>query len=160
MNQAIEIVENLNEAQAASLLKQLHQDIFQAIPYSEVLNAIESSGKIQTLKDVEPEIKKKTLDADTSIGMAKDILTIFSRDKDLSPILVSAWDKIKDQDNLFIGAVLSVGLVVNLTLFMVSSEIDYSDGKLSIKKRQVNADVLKAIIEPVTALIKKIPSLS
>ncbi|UCE07831.1 MAG: hypothetical protein JSW07_07310, partial [bacterium] len=112
---------------------------------------------VATLKVLNQETKQRKFNATDSVVLAKQILRGFARDKQMSSLVLAAWEDIKDDDKLFIETILAVGLVVNVTLFMASSEIEYSDGKLSFKKGKADANMLKSIMEPVIEMVKKLP---
>ena len=158
MKEAIKIVESLSDVQATSLIRQLYRNIYKAVPYQKMLDNLPIGiDHVDTLKTLDQEVKKKQLNAPDSVTLAKHILRAFASDGQLSPLVLAAWEEIKDDDKLFIETIIAVGLVVNVTLFMATSEIEFKDGKFIFKKGKADADILKSIIEPVTELVKKFP---
>lgn len=155
MQKAIAIVEGLESVQAVSLLKRLHRDLFQAIPYQDIKDHLLAGvDEVQMIQNIDPELKKKSLDPETSIQATKGLLMAFATNEDLAPILVQTWDEIKTDDSLFVEVIVAIGLLVNLTLFMATSEIEFKIGKLTIKKGRADSSILKEVLSPVTALIK------
>lgn len=156
MNDALNIVKSLSDVKVTSLIRQLYQNIFKAISYQEMLDKLPSSvNNIDTLRNLDQEIIKKKLNSENSVALAKQALTAFAKDEQLSQLLINAWEEIKDHDKLFIETILAVGLVVNVTLFMATSDIEYKDGKFSFRKEKASAEILKPIMEPITELVKK-----
>jgi hypothetical protein len=155
MEEAVTIVEGLTSVQAVSLLKRLNRDLYQAVPYQEVKDHLISDvDEVQMLENTDLEMKKKSLDSDASIQATKQILLAYAKSEDLAPVLVQAWDEIKTDDSLFIETIIVVGLLVNLTLFMATSDMEFKIGKLTIRKGRADSSIIKEIMSPVTELIK------
>ena len=53
-----------------------------------------------------------------------------------------------------IGAIISLGLIANLTLFMATTEFEFEIKGVKIKKKTASADQIKAIISPLTEYVK------
>ena len=157
MKQAVAIVESLTNVQAVSLLKRLNRDLYQAVPDHDVKDHLVTGvDEVQTLQNLDLETKKKRLDPEASVQATKQLLMAFARNDDLAPVLVQAWDQIKTDDSLFIETIVVVGLLVNLTLFMATSDMEFKIGTLSIKKGRADSGILKEILSPVAELIKRL----
>jgi hypothetical protein len=94
------------------------------------------------------------------VTLGRQLLRSFASDPALAPLAGEVVDAVRADDSLFIEAALALGVLVNLTMFMASSELTFQSGGLTIKKGPVTAEVVKAIVEPVTELIKKLPGVS
>jgi hypothetical protein len=161
MKEAVAIIENLTNVQAISLLRQLNRNLFTAVPYKDVQENLDKElEEIELLKTLDLETKKQNLDSKSSVEITKFILMAFAKDIDFAPALVQAWDEIKDDDALFIETIVAVGLIVNLTIFMATSEIEFKIGNLKLKKGKADAGILKEIMKPVVEIIKRIPASS
>jgi hypothetical protein len=157
MDKAITLVKGLSDLQTISLLKQLYGDIFKAVPFNEIeAHLPPDMEEIKILFAIDREVKKKNLASSDSVEGAQKILMAFAQDENLAPILMQAWNEIKDDDSLFIEAIIAVGLLANLTIFIASSDIEFNIGKLKVKKHKTNANVVKEVLKPVIELIKKI----
>ncbi|NIM12811.1 MAG: hypothetical protein GTO45_11955 [Candidatus Aminicenantes bacterium] len=157
MQEAVEIIEGLNNVQMVSLLKELNRTIYKSVTYQNVVDNLpgEDVG-ILALRDLGLETKKTKLIPEDSITAAKEILLGFAQVEDLAPILIAAWENIKNDDKMFIETIVAVGLLVNVTLFMASTEIKYEDGKFSFIKKTTPPKILSAIMQPINTLVKKL----
>lgn len=157
MKEALAIVTNLNDVQAVSLLKQLNRNLFQAVAFNEVRDHLQTGGDdITLLKNLDIEMKKQTLNPEDSVKLTKHILMAFAQSNELSPALVQSWEEIKNDDSLFIGTIVAIGLLANLTLLLASTGIEFKVGNLKIKKTTADAGMIKEIVSPITELIKKL----
>jgi hypothetical protein len=68
----------------------------------------------------------------------------------LSEVITDSWEEVQNDDSMFVGTVIAVGLMVNLTLFMISSNIEIDFGKVKISKGTVDMEAVKAIMEPIS----------
>ncbi len=155
MKEAVTLVEGLTNVQAISLLKQLYRDLYKAVPYQHVKDHLLTSvDGVEMLRDVDLDTRKQYLDSTTSVKTTRHLLMAFARDDNLGSVLIQSWQKIKSDDSLFIEEAITVGLLVNLTLFMTSTNVEYKDRKLSFR---YNPDVriLETILSPITELIKR-----
>ena len=160
MKEAVEIVENITNVKAISLLKQLNRNLYTAVPYKDVqANLAKELEEIELLNTLDLETKKQNLDPESSVEVTKIILMAIAKDNDLAPALVQTWNEIKNDDSLFIETIIAVGLIVNLTIFMATSDIEFNVGGLHLRKGKADAGVLKEIMKPVVELIKKMPAI-
>lgn len=159
MLEANQIVDNLSEVQTVKLASHLYQSIYKAVPYKTVTESLVTNiDEVAYIRGLDKETKKHRLDSGQSVEAAKLLLSSFANDDTLAPVLINAWEEVKQDDSLFIEAIIAVGLLANLTLFMASSEIEMEIGGVKIKKGKPSLDVLKAVLEPITELIKRIPN--
>ena len=77
-----------------------------------------------------------------------------AKDDSLSVLITDAWEEVQNDDSMFVGTIIAIGLIANLTLFMVSSKIDIDLGVVKISKDKVDTEAVKAIMEPITETIK------
>lgn len=153
MQEAVELVRGLSNVQAVSLLKRLNQDLYGAVPYADVERAAGRDARTGLALDA--QARKQSLDPQTSVKMARLLLTTLARDPDIAPVVVQAWEAIHSDHRLFVETVLAVGLVLNLTLFMSTTEMEFNVGKLKVKKKAADATLLRELMVPVTELVKK-----
>jgi len=64
-------------------------------------------------------------------------------------------DEVRRDESVFIEHSIVVGEVVNLTMFMASSELEFKFRNGTIKKGPISAAMLKTILEPVVEVVKK-----
>lgn len=161
MKEAVELVESLSDVQATSLIEALYRNIYKSVNYLEVTEHLPvAEPAIQMLRNSDNRVKKSKLGSGDSTLVTRRILQAFAQDEQLAPVLMNSWDDIKENDDLFVETILALGLVVNLTLFLATSDIKYKDGKYSFHKKEANPEALKTIVEPLTELIRKAPGVS
>ena len=152
MTTAQEIVKNLDDTQAVAMAEKIHNRIFRAIDYADIENSAAASGLSQPLLTLSDDQLDQKLDAETSVMHSRQFLEALSGDPDMAAMIDDAWAQVMNDDDLFVGAIIAVGLIVNLTLFMVSSDIEIDLGKIKIHKGKVDTEAVKAIMEPITKL--------
>lgn len=161
MHEAVQLVDSLSDVQAMSLIKELYRNIYRNVNYTEVTENLSAGGPaIDVLKNSNNQVKKSNLGTEDSVLVTRRILLAFAQDEQLAPVLINTWDDIKDNDDLFVETILALGLVVNLTLFLASSDIKYKDGRFSFHKKEVKPEALKTVVEPITELVRKAPGVS
>lgn len=156
MGKALDIVKNLDDVQAVKMLKQIYRDIFKSIPYEKIKQNVEGKESVSILRKLDPDIMKQNIDPDHSVELTRNMLLCFAGDKNLSALVIDAWKKVENDDELMIGMIITLGIIVNLTLFMATSEVEFEFKGAKIKKGTANADQIKAVLSPLTELIKKI----
>jgi hypothetical protein len=158
MQDAVELVGRLSNVQAVALLLRLNEDLYDALPYAEVEQFAQPDARESLALD--GRALKETMDSEASVAAARMLLTVIARDPGLAPVVMQAWDAIRKDQPLMVETVVAVGLVLNLTLFMTTTEMEFKVGKLKVKKKAADAKLLKELLVPVTELIKKFrPSL-
>ncbi len=150
MATAHEIVHNLDDTQAVAMAENIHNRIFSAVDYADIENSAAASGLGQPLLALTDDQLDQKIDTETSVMLSRRFLEALSSDPDMASMIEVAWAQVKNDDDLFVGAIIAVGLMVNLTLFMVSSNIEIDLGKIKIHKGKVDTEAVKAIMEPVT----------
>ncbi len=155
MQAAQDIIASLSDVEATTLINELYQKVYTAVPFEAMRQGLVSGqAEVETLKSLDPKISQKTFTAQESVLLCRHLLTSFAQDDQLAPLLVNTWEEIKTDDKMMVETILAVGLVVNVTLFMATSEIEYRDGKLTFIKSKADAGQLKAILSPVTEMVK------
>ena len=156
MKKALDIVQDIDDVQAVMMLKQIYQDIFTVIPLKEIKQNVEYQGSVSMLKDLDIDIMKQNIDPEQSVELTRKVLKGFALDKDLSNLVIHNWEKIEKDDSLMIETIITLGLLANLTLFMATTELEFEFKGIKIKKKGANAKQIKAVLSPLTELIKKI----
>ena len=101
-------------------------------------------------------IMKQNIDPEQSVELTRKVLLGFASDDNLSDFILHNWEKIEKDDSLMIETIVTLGILANLTLFMVTTELEFEFKGIKIKKKGANADQIKAVLSPLTELIKKI----
>lgn len=157
MQKAIAIVEKLSDVQTVSLLKQIELMLSKAIPPGAVeAHLPEDLEGVSLLRKLSPATKASKADPTVSVTIAKGMLRAMAADDNLAPLVVRAWDEVKSDDSLFVGAAIAVGLMANLALFLVTTELEFEVKNLKIKKGKASAEVIREVLRPLTEFVKKI----
>jgi hypothetical protein len=154
MTDAATEIKGLTDVQVVAAVRQLNRRVFSDLSFDAVKAATTATG----LKTVSKDAAATQLDSAASVKLSRQVLTAAASDPGLAPLVTEVINHVKQDDSLFIETAIAIGVLVNLTMFMASSELNFTSGKLSIHKGQVGADVVKLLVEPVLELIKKVPS--
>ena len=154
MTTAEDIVQNLNDNQAVLMVNKIHNRIFNAVDFETIENNVKDDDVGKTLLGLNDDQFNFKLDADISIKISRDFLKSIAKDESLSAVITDAWEEVQNDDSMMVGTIIALGLIANLTLFMVSSKIEIDYGKVKINKDKVDTEAVKAIMEPITETIK------
>jgi hypothetical protein len=155
MEDATKIVDTLTDVKTVMLLRQVGRRVFAELSIDEVRKSAVSTG---ILTDVSVAAGREQLDPESSVAMARYVLRGLARDSALAPLVVQAYGDIEKDDGLLIETVVALGLIVNLTMLIAASEVEFKAGGLTFKKGKVSADEIKQIVEPVVELVKRFPA--
>jgi len=156
MNNALEIVQNLDNVQTIMMTKQIYQDIFKAVPLNEVKQMVKDDESVALLNKLDTNMMKQYIDSKQSVDIARNMLLAFANDRDLSCLVINAWEEVKADDALMNETILALGLIANLTLFMATTELEFECKGVKVKKGRASADQIKAVLSPVAEFVKNI----
>ena len=156
MGDTLAAINELTDVQVVAAIRRLSRRVFSELPFDAV-KAATSAGDLTRVPEALAAVK---LDADTSLVMGRQLLRTFAADPSVAPLVSEVVEEVRHDDSLFIEAAIALGVLVNLTMFMASSELTFQAGGLTIKKGPVTADIIKAIVEPITELVRKMPAVS
>ena len=155
MQKALEIVQNLSDVQSVKMLKQIYKDIFKAVPIDEVKRRAEDNESVALLSNLSVDKMKESIDPEQSVALTRNMLLAIAQDENLSWSVISAWEKVENDDSLMIGTIITLGLIANLTLFMATTEAEFEIKGVKIKKAAANAEQIKAVVSPLIEFVKK-----
>ncbi len=150
MTTAQQIVSNLDDNQAILMVNKINDRIYAAVDYSTIEQSAKGDDLGNALLEISDDQMNARMDADDSVAVARRFLDSIARDESLSYLVIDAWEEVQNEDSMFVGTVIAVGLVVNLTLFMISSKIKIDLGNVTIEKDKVDTEAVKAIMEPLS----------
>ena len=104
------------------------------------------------LADLTPEQAETPLDVTVAAPIARRILTTLATDATFGPALESFSATFRD-DALVAEVILAVGLVASLLMMVASTSFKAKFGNVEIEKHTVDAESIKAILEPLAKLI-------
>lgn len=159
MRSTEDVVHELSDSQVVEVVKELFNDVYTQVPYETVRKNSETVGRLHSLATVDQEVLQQELSATESVRLGRLVLEQYARDPELSPAVEKAWEKVRSSDNLVVGVILTLGLIVNLTLLVATTAVHVkkgADGKIvwKVTKKQADENLLKAIIDPVVEAVK------
>jgi hypothetical protein len=148
-------IDNLTDVQAVAAVRQLSRRIFAAVPFDTV-TASTSAG---ALKDITASAAATKIDPAQSVAVSRQLLRVFAQDPGLVPLVDEIVTDVQQDDSLFIETTLTLGLFVNLTMFMATAELAFKSGKLAIKKGSPAPAVQKTLVDGIASLARRTTSL-
>jgi len=158
MTTAQDIVNRLDDSQSIMMAKVIHDRIFSTLDFNAIADNVQGDSTGERLLELDDIPQDAEFNVMESVTVSKRFLSSIASDENLSILISDAWQELKNNDQLFVGATIAVGLMVNLTLFMVSSKIEFKIGNLKIKKDKVDSEAVKSIMEFLSKLINKLPT--
>lgn len=157
MQDIISLVKNFSDSEVIEVLNVLHADIFKLVPYQQIIeNTSGSAEDVQALVDLNAQKKLSQVGIDQSIKPARALLYIMASNDQLAVFVKNAWEKNQESEHMgVIATIVTIGLLVNLTLLVATTEIRYKDGKWELHKKTATAEQIKAVVSPVKELAKK-----
>ncbi len=152
-------IQSLSEGSVFEVLKELHSVIFEAIEFQEVVNNSVKLNQVDIQYLIDLEVEKKTFNNDIEVAgpAAKELLLCMAENDAFSELIRNAINKVENDAHLgVIAAVITIGLLVNLTLLVATTKVEYIDGKLSISKGVVEPELMKEVVLPVKVLAEKV----
>ena len=151
MERLLTAIDDLSDVQAITAARQLGRRIFSAV----TLDVLRPAAPAGELDAVPQATKNAKLDSTDSAGVSKHLLRAFAQDRALAPVVDEVVAEVCQDETLFIEHSIAVGEIVNLTMFMASSELEFKFRSGTIKKGVVSAAMLKTVLEPVVEVVKK-----
>jgi hypothetical protein len=159
MQQAIDIVKGASDVQVIALVKRVHAEVARALTPEALTDGLAEAGpQVQPLASLPPEVRRATLESADAVDASRRLLLALAGDPQTAPLVVEAWDAVRSDDSLFIETVVAVGLLANLTLFLATTEIELTIGGVRIRKGAADATLVRAVVEPLVELVKRIPA--
>lgn len=159
MQTTLDIVHSLSDSQVVEVVKELFNAVYTQVPYNEVRKISEAVAEVDPLVSLDNEALKYELSATESARLGRLVLEQYARDSELTPFVQQAWDKVQNSDNLIVVEILALGLVVNLTLLVATTEVQVqkgADGTITWKlvKREAKPELVEAVVTPVVQAVK------
>ena len=158
MQDALALVNSLSDSQIVELTKELFKTLYSHVPYKQVKQNWESVPDVAGLAELNSDDLKRDLPAADSAQISRLLLEQFAKDPEFSPVVLQSWEAVRNSDHLILDAIISLGLIVNLTLLVATTKLDMrknADGSFqwSFSKGPAKKDLVKAIVEPFAKLL-------
>lgn len=156
---AMEIVNNMSDMEAVRFLEHFGKQLFEGTTPEAVKNGVtpelKDLAELRQIDTLDGETRKRRLEPEDSARIARITLEQMAQDDGLSDALVKSWEDYDPQE-LFVEAILAVGLVASMMLLVSTTEIELEFRGVKIKKGKATAEQIKAIAEPLFKAVVKI----
>ena len=151
-------IETLSEKQVIEVLNEIYAKLFSEIDY----HAVSACGKQASESDIvffanlsDDKKRHETKSSDVS-SIARSLLLNMADNHEYALLIETTIDEVESSAHLsVVGAIIAVGLLVNLTLLVATTEIKYDNGKITLVKHRASTDLVKTVLEPVKVLADK-----
>ena len=157
MATAIQIVKDLNEVQVVKMAKFIDEAIVDSISEADLVAHADDKA-LQEVRDTTAGDPATRLSPDVSIDVSRRILAALAADPATAPLIEEAWQAVSQDKSLFIEAIVALGLIANLTLFMATTSVRFKVGGLTIDKGKANTDMVAAVLEPLKLARRTAPA--
>lgn len=157
MQDALALVNSLSDSQIVELTKELFKTVYSHLPYKEVKQNWESVPEVARLAELNSDDLKRELPPADSAQISRLLLEQLAKDPEFSPVVLQSWEAVRNSDNLILDAMVSLGLIVNLTLLVATTKLNMrknANGSFewSVSKTDAKKDLVKAIVDPFARL--------
>lgn len=149
MPNTVQIVSRLSDIQVIKMVKQIEETIADAISPDE-LEEHADPGALKEVKSATAGDAEQLLPAAVSLDVSRRVLLALASDQATAPLVEQAWVVVEEDDSLFIEAIIALGLIANLTLFMATTRVKFKVGALEIDKGDANVEMIRAALQPLT----------
>jgi hypothetical protein len=144
---------DLSDSQIVELTKQLFKTVFSHVAYKQVRQNWESVPDVTPLAELSSDDLKRELSAPDSAQISRLLLEQLAKDPEFSPVVLQSWEAVRNSDHLILDAIISLGLIVNLTLLVATTKLDMrknADGSFewSVSKTEAKKELVKAVLDP------------
>jgi hypothetical protein len=159
MPNTIELVQGFSDSQVVEVMKELFNTVYTNVPYEQVMNNSKGVADVGQLVSLDEDTMQQELSATDSTRFGRLVLDEYARDPQLAVLIEQAWEKVQSSDDLIVDPLLALGLVVNLTLFMATTEVTLErgpGGKTHWKfiKKAARPGLVSSILNPLAKVFK------
>ena len=157
MQDALALVNSLSDSQIVELTKELFKTVYSHLPFKQVKQNWESVPDVARLAELNSDDLKRELAPADSAQISRLLLEQFAKDPEFSPAVLQSWEAVRDSDHLILDAIISLGLIVNLTLLVATTKLDMRNSangsfEWSVSKTDAKKELVKAILDPFARL--------
>lgn len=155
MHTTQELIQGLSDAQVVEVTKELFDIVYTQVPYDDVRRNSEEISEVDALVSLDSDSLKQEMSAAESAQLGRLVLMEYAGDPELAPFVQQAWEKVESSDDLVVGVILALGVVVNLTLLVATSSVKMkkdASGKItwSVGKKSAEPELVDAVIKPLS----------
>ncbi|MCH9027950.1 MAG: hypothetical protein IIA05_12700 [Proteobacteria bacterium] len=154
-----ELIQALSDSQVIEVTKELFNIVYKQVSYAEVRSNSERVAEVDALVTLDSESLKQEMSAAESVHFGRLVLKEYAGNPELAPFVRQAWEKVESSDDLIVGVILALGVVINLTLLMATTSVKMkkdASGTVTwdIGKKQAGLELVKAVINPLVDVAK------
>lgn len=154
-----ELIQGLSDSQVVDVTKELFNNVYTQVPYDEVRSNSEGVAEVKRLLSLNTESLKQEMSAAESARFGRLLLEEYASDPDLEPFVQQALEKVQSSDDLIVGELLALGIIVNLTLLVATTSVKVkkdADGNITweVIKKTTGPKLIEAILTPLASLAK------
>ena len=154
-----QLIQGLSDSQVIEVTKELFNVVYKQVPYTEVRNNSERVAEVDALLTLDSDCLKQEMSAEDSVHFGQLVLMEYAGNPGLAPFVRQAWEKVESSDDLIVGVILALGVVINLTLLMATTSVNIkkdASGNVTweVGKKQAGPELVKAVIEPLADVAK------
>ena len=148
-----EIIRGLSDSQVIEVTKELFNIVYTQVPYDEVRSNSERVSEVDALVSLDSESLKQEMSAAESARFGRLVLEEYASNPELVPFVRQAWEKVQSSDDLIIGVILALGVVVNLTLLVATTSLKMkkdASGNITweVGKKPAGPELVEAVVNP------------
>lgn len=153
MQDALALVNSLSDSQIVELTKELFKTVYGHLPYKEVKQNWESVPDVARLAELNSDDLKRELPPADSAQISRLLVEQFAKDPEFSPVVLQSWEAVRNSDHLILDAIITLGLIVNLTLLVATTKLEMrknANGSFewSVTKTDAKKELVKAVLDP------------
>lgn len=113
-----ELINGLTALQRAKVAEELFDNVFSHVPAEVVRNNADTELREQIVTGIERRFRAEQDE------IVQQLLSAYARDPNLEPILLAAVTAMSAAETLSIRRLVTVGMLINLTLFMATTTVE------------------------------------
>lgn len=146
-----ELIQGLSDPQVVEVTKELFNNVYTQVPYDEVRSNSEGVAEVEPLVSLNTESLEQQMSAAESARFGRLVLEEYASNAELEPFVQQAVEKVQSSDDLIVGTLLAVGLIVNLTLLVATTSVKVkkeANGNITwvVGKKTAGPKLVEAVI--------------
>lgn len=151
-------VRGLPDNRVAPVLKEVFNTVFSEVPYEPVLAHAQATPELAELTSMTPEQATLRIPGTEAAGVGRELLAAMAEVPALEGFVARACDRVEASDTMFVGTMLVVSALVNLTYLLMATDIQVeqdADGKRtwSVKKPSSPPELIGKVVRQIVGLV-------
>jgi hypothetical protein len=147
-------VEAIADGDVVRVLTEFCDRFYAHVPLEQIRGAGAGQAGVAALLQLDASALSRTLSEDASLRLGRMLLAKLAADASLAPLVDEAIDAAEGAEDMVIGVILALGLVVNLTLLVATTRVKAAKnakGEVtwSVEKKPADTELVKTVVDPV-----------